>query len=165
MHTWSIYDVYMYILYTYRLGPIKASHCNLPLPRITQSEKYVSLFVPNTTKSEPFGFPWGGNWYTGWSLYRSQAGPWKHDVHMRYLYIYDTYIYVCMIYTYIHTYKYIHAYMIYIWYVHLHAYVSLCICIHDLYMICTSTNIHNKRQKTKKKKDSRVMADPNHAWS
>ena len=29
-----------------RLGLVKASHCNLPLPRITQSEKYVSLFVP-----------------------------------------------------------------------------------------------------------------------
>ena len=29
-----------------RPGPIKASHCILPLPRITQSEKYVSLLVP-----------------------------------------------------------------------------------------------------------------------
>ena len=48
-----------------RLGPIKASHCNLPLPRIAQSEKQVFLFVPNTTKSQPFACPWGGHWYTG----------------------------------------------------------------------------------------------------
>ena len=29
-----------------RLRVIKRTQCNLPLPRITQSEKYVSLFVP-----------------------------------------------------------------------------------------------------------------------
>ena len=49
----------------WRLSVIKRTQCNLPLPRITQSEKYVSLFVPlaEATKSEPsrFGLPWGGN--------------------------------------------------------------------------------------------------------
>ena len=29
-----------------RLRLIKRTQCNLPLPRITQSDKYVSLFVP-----------------------------------------------------------------------------------------------------------------------
>ena len=29
-----------------RLRLIKATHCNLPLPRFTQSEEYVTHFVP-----------------------------------------------------------------------------------------------------------------------
>ena len=49
----------------WRLSVIKRTQCNLPLTRITQSEKYVSLFVPlaEATKSEPsrFGLPWGVN--------------------------------------------------------------------------------------------------------
>jgi len=35
------------------MGVIKGTRCNLPLPRFTQSDVYVSRFVPETTKSEP----------------------------------------------------------------------------------------------------------------
>jgi len=43
----------------YRLRAIKRTQCNLPLPRITQSEKYVSLLCQKTTKSAPFALTRG----------------------------------------------------------------------------------------------------------
>ena len=51
---------YIYMYACIPLGPIKASHCNLPLPFSNRNEKYVLLFVPQPIKNERFTFPQGG---------------------------------------------------------------------------------------------------------
>ena len=44
---------------THRLRLIKATHCNVPLPRIIQSDEYVSLFVPENYQKWTFRVPMG----------------------------------------------------------------------------------------------------------
>ena len=79
-----------------RLRLIKATPCNIPLPRFTANPQCVSPYVPETTKTEPFTFPSEGNWFSNGCLYQSYA-----DTVLRFMYMiyYDDVLRLCIWYT------------------------------------------------------------------